>query len=145
MATPEKKILWIFPSNKANVLLGALIVTLVVALLWSYVMALGFSDNAWVEIIEWILLAVIIGGAVGMFAGNSNQSTLWIAAGFASVGAVLTTGLGMGGEAGYNVGDSLRMVLTSPEIALTVGASVGAIVLGIIAASAATAAAKPKM
>jgi len=137
----DKKILWIFPKSAVNVFVGALIVTYVLALIWSWVEAQSFSsDHYWVLIIEMLLLAVLIGGAVGMFAGNAKQSTLWTAAGFAVLGHVIAGGLmsnAPGGVDGATLA-SLGGTVFSTEV------TAGALVLGIVAAATAAAVAKDK-
>ncbi len=137
----DKKILWIFPKSAANVFVGSLIVAYVVALIWSWVMAQSFSsDHYWVTIIELLLLAVIIGGAVGMFAGNAKQSTLWTAAGFAVLGNLLVQGLMGAAPAGVDGAtlSALGGTVFSTDV------SAGALVLGIVAAATAAVTGKGK-
>lgn len=138
----EKKILGILPKSPVNVMLASLVVTYIVALIWSWVMAQSFSaEHYWVTIIELILLAAVIGGAVGMLAGEVTRSTLWVAAGFAVLGFVLTQGLianAPGGVDGATYA-SLGGVVFSTEV------SAGMIVLGIVAAAVASVTSKVKM
>jgi hypothetical protein len=130
----EKKILGVLPKSRVNMMLASLVVTYIVALIWSWVMAQSFSaEHAWVTIIELIILAAIIGGAVGMFAGEARQSTLWIAAGFAVLGLVLVQGLMT--NAGAGVDGATYGALQ--EIVFTVAVNGAAIVMGIVAAVAA--------
>lgn len=140
----DKKILWVFSRSYANALVAALIVTTVVALIWSYMQAQSFStDNAWVMIIEMALLAAIVGWVVGMVIGNAKASTLWTAAGFAILGTVLTAGLMAGGAAGASVDAALLGSLGAEAFSTTV--SVGYVVLAIVAAAFATWGAKFKL
>lgn len=133
----ENKVLWVFPRSYGNALVASLIVTTIVALIWSYVEAQSFStDHAWVILIEMILLAAIIGWVVGLAIGDSRPSTLWVAAGFAVLGTVMTHGLMAGGAAGAGVDDSLLGTLFVDAFSTTV--SVGYTVLAIIAAAFAT-------
>lgn len=139
----EKKVLWIFNRSHATVLLGGLIVTTIVALIWSWVMSQGFSDNSWVKIIELLLGAVVVGALYGWIAGSVGKLTLWEAAGLAVVGQVLTYAFVGAGAAGYEVGDSLLSGLGTEAFALSV--SVGSIVLGVVAAASTGLGAKMKM
>jgi hypothetical protein len=138
----EKKILGILPKSPVNVLLASLVVTYIVALIWSWVMAQSFSaDHYWVTIIELLLLAAVIGGAVGMFAGEVKQSTLWIAAGFAALGYVLVGGLIGSASAGI---DGATLGALGGDVFST-EVSAGMIVLGIVAAAVAAVTSKAKM
>lgn len=137
----EKKILGILPKSAANVMVASLIVTYVVALIWSWVMAQSFStDHYWVTIIELLLLAAVIGGAVGMFAGDAKQSTLWTAAGFAVLGYVLSQGLIAAAPAGVDGAtlSSLGGGVFSTEV------SAGVLILGIVGAALAAVTGKAK-
>jgi len=137
----DKKILWILPKSAANVFVGGAIVAYVVALIWSWVMAQSFSaEHYWVTIIELLLLAAIVGGAVGMFAGNAKQSTLWTAAGFAVFGHVLAQGLM--GAAPAGVDGATLSALGGTVFSLEVSA--GALLLGIVAAAVAAVTGKGK-
>jgi hypothetical protein len=134
MAKAEKKMLGILPKSLANVLLAALVVTVVIALIWSYVEAQSFStDNAWVMIIEMLLLAVIVGVAVGALAGDAKPVTLWVAAGLSIVGTVMANSLGGYGAMGASVDQSLLGALPTEAFSLSV--SVGYVILAIIGAA----------
>ena len=138
----EKKILGILPKSMVNVLFVALVVTYIVALIWSWVGAQSFStDHSWVMIIELLLLAVIIGGAVGILAGEGRRSTLWIAAGFAWLGFVLMQGL-MTNAAGGVDGATLGAL---QEVVFTIAVSGAALVLGIVAAATAAVTSRTEM
>ncbi len=138
----EKKILGILPKSPVNVMLASLVVTYIVALIWSWIGAQSFStDHYWVTIIELLLLAAIIGGAVGFFAGEAKQSTLWTAAGFAVLGLVLMQGLEQNASGGVD-GATL---FSLQEIVFTIAVSGVAIVVGIVAAAVAAVTAKSKM
>jgi len=135
MAGNEKKVLWFLPKNYANSLLGILIVTVVIALIWSWVESLNFSmENAWVLLIEMLLLAALVGYVVGMHLGNAKASTLWTAAGFAVVGTVMTGALMAGSAANLDVAllGSMGAEAFAPSV------SVGYIVLAVVAAVFAT-------
>ena len=143
----DKKILWIFPSNITGVLLASVIVTYIVALIWSWVEAKSFSqEHHWLMIVEMLVLALVVGGFVGMFAGNAKQSTLWIAAGFAWLGTIWAMGLataGAAGPAGGGIDGATLSALQGEAFSTT--ATSAAIVLGIVAAAAASMASKRKM
>jgi peptidoglycan/LPS O-acetylase OafA/YrhL len=135
----EKKILGVLPKSTVNVLFAALVVTYVLALIWSWVEAQSFSaDHYWVKIIEMLLLAVIIGGVVGWLANNTRRSTLWIAAGFAWLGTLLVEGLIANAPGGV---DGATLASLGGE-AFSTTVSAGAIVIGIVAAYAAAMAAR---
>lgn len=90
----EKKILGIVRKSTVNVMLCGLIAAFVLAWIWSIVMAQSFSSkHAWVTIVELLICAILVGAAVGMFAGEANRATLWIAAGLTVVGVAMTMGL----------------------------------------------------
>jgi hypothetical protein len=130
----EKKILGILPKSTVNVLFVSLVVTYVLALIWSWVEAKSFStDHYWVKIIEMLLLAVIIGGVVGWLADSARRSTLWVAAGMAWLGTILVEGL-MANAAGGVDGATLAS-LGGEVFSTTV--SGGVLVVGIVAAYAA--------
>jgi hypothetical protein len=139
----EKKILGILPKSTANVFLAGLVVTYVVALIWSWVEAKSFStDHYWVKIIEMLLLAAIVGGVVGWLAGNVKQSTLWVAAGFAWLGTVIVEGLMANAPAGVD-GATLGALMGGETFSTSVTA--GAIVIGIVGAAAAAMTGKSKV
>jgi hypothetical protein len=130
----EKKILGILPKSMVNVLCVSLVVTYVLALIWSWVEAQSFSaDHYWVKIIEMLLLAVIIGGVVGWLADSARRSTLWVAAGMAWLGTVLVGGLMANAKAGV---DGATLGALGGEVFSTT-VSAGALVIGIVAAYAA--------
>ncbi len=136
------KVLGFLPKNYANSLLGILIVTVVIALIWSWLESLSFSaDNAWVLLIEMLLLAALVGYVVGMHLGNDKASTLWTAAGFAVVGTVLTGALMAGSAADLDVAllGSLGAEAFAPSV------SIGYVVLAIVAAVFATIGSKSKV
>ena len=142
-ATEKKKVLWIFPNNTAGVLLATLIPTVIVAFIWQWVERLDFSKkNAWIMIVEMLLLALIVGGIHGMNAGNAKQSTLWTAAGFAWVGTVLTGALAAAAGATW---DAALLGGMGADAFSSASVSVGALVIGIVAAVAATAGSKRPM
>ncbi len=132
----ETKILGIVPRSTVNVLLLSLVVTYIVALIWSWIGAQSFSANhAWVSIIELLLLAAIIGGAVGVLAGGARRSTLWIAAGFAWFGFFLMQGLMANAKGGVD-GATLGAL---QEVVFTIAVTGAALVVGIVAAAVAAA------
>jgi hypothetical protein len=134
MAKAEKKILGILPKSLANVLLVALVITYVVALIWSYVEVQSFStDNAWVMIIEMLLLAVVVGAAVGACAGDAKPVTLWIAASLAIVGTVIAQALAGYGAMGAGVDAATLGALPAEAFSLSVSA--GYVILAIIGAA----------
>ncbi len=136
------KVLWIFPKNTANEFLGALIVTVVLSLIWSFVMdKTSAGEHAWLALILWLILAALIGWYVGMVRGNAAQSTLWIAAGFAALGALLTQGLMANASA--NVDAALVGALEGSGFTIAVSGT--QIVLAIVAAVFATIGSKSKM
>jgi hypothetical protein len=131
----DKKILGILPKTTANVLLCGMIAAFVLAWIWSIIMAQSFSQkHAWVTIVELLLYAVLVGAAVGMFAGNVKKSTLWIAAGLTVVGVAIASGLvGAGMQmAGFDSA-VLGTFMSGEAFSTTVG--IGSVVLGIIAAA----------
>lgn len=88
----EKKTLGLFTRSTPSVLVASLIVTVIVAFVWSFIESLDFSTkNAWIWLIEALLGALIVGWAVGYFAGNARPVTLWWAALFAAIGGALTS------------------------------------------------------
>ena len=139
-----KKILGILPKSPVNVMAASLVVTYIVALIWSWVAAQGFStDHYWVYLIELLVLAAIIGGAVGLFAGDAKQSTLWTAAGFAVLGLVLMKGLMAMAPAEMGVDGATIGALQGTVFTTEVSAA--AIVLGIVAAMVAAITSKIKL
>ena len=128
----EKKILGILPKTMVNVLFVSLVVTFVVALIWSWVEAQSFSaEHYWVKIIEMLLLAVIVGGVVGGLANSARRSILWVAAGMAWFGTVLVEGLMANAQAGVD-GATLGALMGGEVFSTSVLA--GALVIGIVAA-----------
>lgn len=143
MAKAEKKVLGLLPRSITTTLLLGLVAVIVLALIWSWVMVKDFStENASVVIIEFVLLAILIGAAVGFVANNAKASTLWIAAGLTAVGLVLTQAFIEGGMQGAAVDQTFVGAMYTP--ALSTDVILGYIVLGIIAAAAAAIAAGTK-
>lgn len=123
------KVLGFLPKNTANVLLGALIVTVVLSVIWSYLYEVDFvADNSIVSLIVWLILGALVGWAVGYFAGNANASTLWIAAAFAWLAHVFSSS-----AVGADFMDRFSAPLGNEAFGLSV--SVGAVVLAIVAAA----------
>ena len=134
MAKAEKKVLGLLPRCLSTTLLLGLIGVVVLALIWSWVMVQSFStDNAWVQIIELIVLAILVGLMVGLLANNANPVTLWVAAGLTVLAVVLAQGLMAYSQAGLDV----ALLGSLGEEAFSPSVSVGAVVLGIIAAACA--------
>lgn len=144
MAKAEKKILGVLPKSLANVMLAALVVTTVVALIWSWVESQKFSyENAWVTIIEMLLLAVVVGAAVGALAGDTKPVTLWVAAGLAIFGTVFAQALAGYGAMGAKVDEAILGAL--PTEAFSLSASLGYIILAIVAAASVSLGLKVKL
>jgi hypothetical protein len=146
MAKAEKKILGVLPKQGvAGVILGGLIVTFVLALIWSWVMSQKFSyENAWVQIIELLLLAALVGLAVGILAKEVKASTLWVAAGLGVVSVAWAGALAMGqmdalDSAILGAMDGTGIELAGPAV------SIGTIVLGAVAAASVSLAKKIKL
>ncbi|MBN2176612.1 MAG: hypothetical protein JW722_03035 [Demequinaceae bacterium] len=140
MAKAEKKVLGLLPRSVATTLVLGLLAAFLLAWAWSYVMAQGFSDDAWVQILEWIVLAVLIGAVVGLLANNDKPVTLWIAAGLTVVAVVITQALE--GYAAY--GFDSAVLASFGEEAFGLSVKIGAVLLGIIAAAAAASASRSK-
>lgn len=138
----EKKILWFWKNSAANVLLGGLIVAFVVGLIWSYVMAQDFSDNAWVEIIEVLLGAVVVGALVGSFTDGSKRSTPWLIAGFAWLSYMFTVAL-MNGSS-EKIGDAIVGSMQAEALSIA-SVSIGAVVIAIVAIASSSLGSKMKM
>lgn len=127
----EKKILGILPKSMVNVLFVALVITYVLALIWSWVEAQSFSaDHFWVKIIEMLLLAAIVGGVVGWLANSARRSILWVAAGFAWLATVLVEGLMANAQNGV---DGATLGALGGEVFST-SVLAGALVIGIVGA-----------
>jgi hypothetical protein len=136
MPKAEKKILGILPkSGVVGVVLGGLIVAFVLALIWSWVMSQSFSyNNAWVQIIELIALALLVGVAVGILAKEVKASTLWIAAGLGVV-AVAWAGALASGQMG-SLDSAILGSMGGTGIDVTGPAvSIGTLVLAAVAAA----------
>ncbi len=143
MAKAEKKVLGLLPRSITTTLLLGLVAVIVLALIWSWVMVKDFStENASVVIIEYVLLAILIGLVVGLLANNAKASTLWVAAGLTAVGLVLTEAFIGGGQMGLAVDQTFVGAMYTPAISTDV--VLGYIVLGIIAAAGAAFAAGTK-
>ena len=141
----ENRILGIVPKSTVNVMLCGLITAFVLAWIWSIVMAQSFSStHAWVTIVELLLYAVLVGAAVGMFAGEATRATLWIAAGLTVVGVAIVMGLVGFAMKGAGFDAAVLGTLTTGEaFSTTVG--IGSVVLGIVAAASVSLGTKAKM
>lgn len=150
MAKKEKKVLGLLPRSVSTTLLLGLVVAFVLALAWSWVMREGWLEgNETLVIGEWLLLAILIGLAVGLVANNAKASTLWIAAGLNALAMTLTVSFITSGYYNNAVDASILNALRGSALpggvdqvfgdfpgALTMPTA-GAVILGIIAAAAA--------
>lgn len=135
-----KKVLGLLPRSVATTLILGLVAAFLLAWAWSYVMAQSFSEDAWVVILEYIVLALILGWIVGLLANNDKPVTLWIAAGLTVLAVVMTHALMAYAPGGFDV----AILGSFGETALSTEVSVGSILLGIIAAAAAASASRSK-
>ena len=141
MAKKEKKVLGLLPRSVSTTLLLGLVAAVVIALIWSWVI-----DQAWLDgnetllIIEWLLMAVLIGLVVGMLANNAKASTLWIAAGLNALAMVVTASFIMSGAYEEAIDEAILTALGGAALPGTgelLVPTAGAVILGIIAAAAA--------
>jgi hypothetical protein len=133
----EKKTLGLFSRSTPSVLVGSLIATVIVSFLWSFVESQEWSyKNAWIQIIEMLLGALIIGWVVGYLAGNAKTITLWWAALFAALGGELTKAFV---DAGGPWDHQIREAVTQSGISLAgvVTASIVLAILGVAGAAVA--------
>ncbi len=136
MAKAEKKTFGLLPKSLTSVLLGGLAVTVILAFIWSWVMNNTNDDvnpynRSWLTIIEFILLAVLIGVAVGILGGAVKPVYLWIAAGLAIVGFVVTNALMSSSMVPWDA----ALLGSLGQEAFGVSVSVGSVVLAIVGAS----------
>jgi hypothetical protein len=153
MAKAEKKVLGLLPRGITTTLLLGLVVVVILALAWSWIMAQDWSsDNSWVLILELLAFAVLVGLAVGYLANNAKPSTLWVAAGLTVAGVAFAYALmEMGAypaEAGIGLDDSIYGSLMGTSLVgsaeAPIALSVGQVVLSIIAAACAAIASRAK-
>jgi Na+/H+-dicarboxylate symporter len=135
-----KKVLGLLPRSVATTLILGLVATFLLAWAWSYVMSQSFSEDAWVVILEYIALAVLIGLIVGLIANNEKPVTLWIAAGLTVVGVIMIQALMAYAPYGFDA----AVLASFGEEAFGLSVSVGAVLLGIIAAACAASASRTK-
>jgi len=148
MAKAEKKVLGILPKQGlVGVALGGLIVALVLALLWGYLLEKSYNVDAsgvapkssLLVIVELLALAALIGVVVGILAKEIKPSVLWVAGGLGVV-AVAWAELVMQSFMGHVAIDSTVLsTMGSTGISLNDGSgiavSIGTIVLAALAAA----------
>jgi hypothetical protein len=156
MAKAEKKMLGILPKQGVvGVVLGGLIVALVLALVWGYILKQSFDmmtgepKSSLLFIAELLVLAALIGVVVGILAKAIKPSILWIAGGL-GVLAVMWAELVMGAYmSNAAIDTTILKTMNETGISLNDGAgiavSIGTIVLAAVAAAFVSLGAKIKL
>ena len=148
MPKAEKKVLGVLPKQGVvGVAMGGLIVAIILALVWGYILEKSYNlgangadpKSSLLVIVELLALAALIGLVVGILAKEIKPSVLWVAGGLGVIAvawaelimssfmghvAIDTTVLNTMGGTGINLsGDS------------GIGVSIGTVVLAVLAAA----------
>ncbi len=146
MAKAEKKVLGILPKQGVvGVVMGGLIVAVILALLWGYILKQSFDmmtgepKSSLLFIVELLVLAALMGVAVGILAKDIKPSILWVAGGLGVI-TVMWAEMMMTAYIQHTAIDSaLLQTLNSAGITLNDGSgiavSIGTVVLAAIAAA----------
>jgi hypothetical protein len=148
MANADKKVLGVLPKQGVvGTVLGGLIVAVVLALIWGYILEKSYDvgaegvtpKNSILVIVELLLLAALVGIAVGLLAKEIKPSVLWVAGGLGVV-AVAWAQYVMGSFLGQvaidtTVLDSMGTTGISLSGDSGIGVSIGTLVLAAVAAA----------